>query len=883
MPAPDRITGKILLPELLAPAGSPESLRAAVAAGADAVYLSGKRFGARKYAANFSDSEIDEAIRFAHSRGVRVYITVNTLIHDRELKGVAEYLVWLYASGADAVLVQDIGIAALAREIVPDLPLHASTQMTIHNAAGVLWAAEQGFLRVVLARELALAEIQSIADRTRHTNIGLEIFAHGALCYSYSGQCLLSSVIGGRSGNRGMCAQPCRKQYALVCGKPDTFGRPKNIRTLPVPGRYVLSPKDLCTFRQLPKLVDAPIISLKIEGRMKSPEYVAVVVSTYRRALDAIRTGDWKPDPEAERDLLLAFNRGFTNGYLFGSRGKSVMGRDAPDNRGIRIGTVTGQDRKTGLAKIHLDDTCVPEPGDGLLFTGPSGTMEEWGFSLNTTPVRNDPASISVSLPRRVVPGSLVYITSSLALQAKARQIIAHPRHDPVHRIPVDLEVIVDARGRITIHGRTCSGSGKEVRISYQPDLTLVPARSRPLTRDQLEDQMRKSGDTPFVIRNCSVTYDGTLFTPVSGLNRVRRGFLAKAEEALLTSSLPRKDDVAQSRLRLASAFFRQPGGAGKGDAGTAPLSLNLSVCADTLEAVTGAVKEGCPAIWFEPAFLHPRHSCRAGVYSFRKLEGQVAEAMAVCRDGGARFVLKLPRITRNEYLDAVLPPLALLHSGGLLECMTENPGAAHAIRSLLPGITLSGGPGLNVFNHRTACHLSPPFRSLTLSPELSGSECGILIHSARRMGCRASFALMVQGSGDAMVTEDCLLEPVRHCLQGGMAASRDHLVYGIRDTTGHIFPIRTDGECRTRIGNAAETCLIDYLPAIRHAGISGVFIDACGRTGEYAGAMTRIYLDAIRQVESGTISGLPRLKDRIKTLAYGGITAGHFLRGLRE
>ena len=205
MTSPGSGTGSVCpaLPELLAPAGSPESLRAAIAAGADAIYLSGKRFGARKYAANFSDTEITEGIRLAHARGIRIYVTVNTLIHDRELRGVADYLVWLYAAGVDAVLVQDTGIASLAREVVPDLTLHASTQMTIHNTDGVLWAADQGFSRVVLARELPLAEIRTIAEKTRQTGVGLEVFVHGALCYSYSGQCLLSSVIGGRSGNRG--------------------------------------------------------------------------------------------------------------------------------------------------------------------------------------------------------------------------------------------------------------------------------------------------------------------------------------------------------------------------------------------------------------------------------------------------------------------------------------------------------------------------------------------------------------------------------------------------------------------------------------------------------------------------------------------------------
>jgi putative protease len=221
------------LPELLAPAGSPEAFHAAVAAGADAIYLSGKRFGARKYAMNFTDDELKDAIDFAHRRDVRVYVTINTLIHDQELDDVLEYLLWLYSIGTDAVLIQDLGIAALARKIVPLLPLHASTQMTIHSAEGVRWAAEQGFSRVVLARELTIEEIEDISQATKESAIGLEAFAHGALCYCYSGQCLLSSLIGGRSGNRGMCAQPCRKPYSMITADTDYYGRPSGIRELP--------------------------------------------------------------------------------------------------------------------------------------------------------------------------------------------------------------------------------------------------------------------------------------------------------------------------------------------------------------------------------------------------------------------------------------------------------------------------------------------------------------------------------------------------------------------------------------------------------------------------------------------------------------------------
>jgi putative protease len=255
---------------------------------------------------------------------------------------------------------------------------------------------------------------------------------------------------------------------------------------------------------------------------------------------------------------------------------------------------------------------------------------------------------------------------------------------------------------------------------------------------------------------------------------------------------------------------------------------------------------------------------------------------MALCRNAGARFVLKLPQITRDRYLSAVVPAIAELHCDGLTECLVENTGAAHAIRALVPGIALSGGTGLGTFNHRSACNFSPLFQSLTLSPELSGDECRDLVRAARREGCSASFALIVQGIAGAMVTEDCILEPVQHCRRG---RGNGDAFFGIRDTTGRIFPLRTDGECRTRIGNAVETCLIDHLPGICQGGIGEVVIDARGRTGAYAGAMTRIYRDAISRSSAGAGAEWQpgALKERIKAIAYGGITAGHFLRGLKE
>ena len=283
------------IPELLAPAGSIENLKASINAGADAVYLSGKKFGARQFAPNFDLKEMEEAINYAHIRGVKAYVTVNTLIKETELSQICDHLLQVYSMGADAIIVQDLGVARLARKLIPDMDLHCSTQMTIHNPQGVSWAADNGFKRVILAREMSLKDIELTARQNANKNIELEVFAHGAICYSYSGQCLLSSFIGGRSGNRGMCAQPCRQNYQLILAKTDKYGKYGDLDNIPMKDQYLLSTKVLAIYFHLEQIAKSSVDSIKIEGRMRPPEYVANVVKIYREALHLLSRGKWKP------------------------------------------------------------------------------------------------------------------------------------------------------------------------------------------------------------------------------------------------------------------------------------------------------------------------------------------------------------------------------------------------------------------------------------------------------------------------------------------------------------------------------------------------------------------------------------------------------------
>jgi putative protease len=883
MPVSSPIRKEKLPPELLAPAGSPEAFRAAVAAGADAVYLSGKRFGARRAALNFTDAEIEEAVRYAHSRDISVYVTINTLIHDRELSEVAEYLVWLYSIGVDAVLVQDSGVVALARDIVPLLPLHASTQMTLHSSEGVRWAIEQGFSRVVLSRELSLDDVTRIGQETGESGIGLEVFAHGALCYSYSGQCLLSSVIGGRSGNRGMCAQPCRKPYTLMTGETDEYGRPTGLHELPSPDRYLLSPKDLCSYENLLQLVNSPVVSLKIEGRMKSPEYVAIVVSTYRRALDAITAGKAYQSPQGLQDLALAFNRGFTSGYLFGKSSGDVMGRDAPDNRGMCIGKVSRYDEKSKTVTVRTNGYGLPGPGDGLLFTHPKNPGHDYGFSLNTVPLQKK-GEITIKVPHTAEPGSDVFMTSSTDVEMRAREIIAHPPFGLRHPVPVDLDVRIDNGGNLVLEGLIHTRKGRAIPLEYRADFCLVPARSHPLTREQVEQQLKKTGGTQFTVRNFALTYAGDLFTPLAGLNRVRREFLTQAAEMMVAHAVPSDESVEQARQRwngLKPDVITRPV---QSNDNASSSSLVLGVYSDSLLSVKKAVEAGCDVIYFEPGFTTEECTCR-NITGFTSFESQIITALGVCRDAGIRFVLKFPRITSNNYLDSVLPKVLQMVGQDITDVMVENFGTAHALMQSHPAPDLSGSIGLNMFNHEAVRHLSSFFRLVTLSPELSRDEIRLLIHAARLRGCSPSFALIVQGSSEAMVSENCILQPGLSCIR----KERDNdppAFFGIMDVTGRTFPVRIDGECRSHIYNSAEICLIDHLPSLIQMGIDEVVIDTRGRTGAYAGEMIRLYREAILLAKKGVRTGdhpFEFLKDAVKRLAVGGITTGHFVRGLKE
>lgn len=826
-------------PELLAPAGSPEALKAAIAAGADAIYLAGRRFGARHYAANFSDDELQAAIDYAHLHGVRIYVTVNTLVSDAELTDVTRYLLWLYEIGVDAVLVQDIGVATIAQEIVPDLPLHASTQMTIHNREGVAQAERKGFSRVVLARELTLAEIEDIIETSE---IGIEVFAHGALCYCYSGQCLLSSVIGGRSGNRGMCAQPCRKPYRLVTAEMDEHCRPGDLQVVPTEGDYLLSTRDLAVYPDLDRLARTPVACLKIEGRMRSAEYVATVVSIYRHALDAIAAGDaWSPSEKDMQDLELAFNRKFTVGYTLGAT--DIMARDRPGNRGVPIGTVTGYNPRRQEATVRLNNEIMPRSGDGLVFCTDEPERDV-GTLIYGNPVPHH-GSIRVRVAKPVGRGARAFLTKSAELEERARKIVENLRP-----IPIDLKVTWHD-GTPYFEGELPGPEEEKIRVSYQADLKMEPARNRPLFSKKIAEHFTRTGGTPFTIRRLDLSYPGGLFAPSGALNQARREFLREVEEAVAASWRPNQDEVHAARKRTESVtmgFIRQ-------DRDTEQLPT-ISIYTNTVEEIRAATRAGVRTIYFEPP----------GPVSHAILE----EIADLCLAEGAEPVWKWPPITRRSFLDAATPHLQSAHGAGICGVMVSGLGAADAVRKIEPRMKLFGAVGLNIWNHRTLMDLTPLFLRCTVSPELPAADLSRLAGSAGQGA--PHLEVLAQGNVEALVTEDRL----------AASASCDRFL-GLQDRRGRVFPIWCDDESRTYIANAVETCLIDYLPQIIEMGIDAIAIDARGRGPRYAEEMTRFYLDGIEAADRGDAGTLSKLKEEVKKRALGGITGGHFTRRLAE
>ena len=490
--------------EILSPAGSLESLMAAVAAGADAVYIGGTKFGARAYADNLDEETMLKAIDYVHLHGRKIYLTINTLLKEQELRNdLYQYLLPYYKGGMDAVIVQDLGVLMFVKEHFPDLPIHASTQMTITDLLGAKFIEKQGVERVVTSREMHLDEIKEISDNTK---LEIESFVHGALCYCYSGQCLYSSMIGGRSGNRGQCAQPCRLPYKVQGEKKD---------------QYLLSLKDICTLEYIPELVESGIYSFKIEGRMKKPEYVAFVTAMYRKYVDLYLgkgKDGFKVDPKDKEKLLDLYNRGgFHGGYYYTQNGREMISLDRPNHAGVPVLQVIRYQGKMitakAIADIHAGDVIeLPDGKENFTFANAVQRGEEVLFQTHKKQVFGKNTVLN-----RVRNESLLREIQDTIIKGKVKE-----------KINGKLILSKDVSAKLILEF-------EDIRVEVRGDAPQE-AVNQPIDVARIEKQMRKTGNTEFVFENLEVELSGDLFMPMQSLNELRRLGMEALKEQILSS-----------------------------------------------------------------------------------------------------------------------------------------------------------------------------------------------------------------------------------------------------------------------------------------------------------------------------------------------------------
>lgn len=852
------------IPELLAPAGSLDAVRAALANGADAVYLGAERFNARDEGAQLTLDELAESCRLAHERGKRIYLTLNTLVKPGELADALALLGACIDRGVDAAIVQDIGLVRLVQRVYSGFELHGSTQMTVHDARGAAVLRELGLRRVVLARENTLEDIRAI--RAAVPELELETFVHGALCISYSGQCYMSGMISERSANRGSCAQSCRKDYTLA-----------DAATGEVLDRgYLISAKDLAAAEHLEEIARAGVHTLKIEGRKKRPEYVATVTRSYRELLDRIRRGEPATLPEGERqDLVQIYSRGFTGGMYGGRAGRSYITRDHPDNRGVLLGTVVGWER----GEIVVELSAPVAPGDGLAIEPPPGGRGE-GVGFTVTAVRtlvrrNEVTRQAIASRARVPVGWHVLRTSHAALLERARASYAalvgpmRPR-----KVRLDVRAFGSAGGPLKLLF-TAAGTTVDVRTTVE----LVPARKHGLDQAQLRQQLGRLGETPFALGTVDATglSDG-LFLPVSELNAARQRavdqLLAERDWALEARMAERRARIEEAVVAVERGTREARGADEPRDgvrlaAGSQPPAANdrfpraparpFTLAADTyrLDDARAAAEAGATEVSFDPFLRHPMPP--------------LARVRALADELTARGVtlrLRTPTIIRPEerkavdkWLDLGLPILSG-HVGLVAELART-------------GRDVVADYAVNCFNQHTAGEFfGRGVQRVVLSVELTTDELAAVAAPWGGM----DVDVVVYGRPEGMTIEHCVLSAAFDrvpttcrdlCVQA-------HPLVQLTDPAGYTFPVATDAACRNRLLHSRPIEGSEFLPRLWRAGIRGYRL-LFNVPGEPVSELVGRYRAAL---ETMAAAGEPPLHE-IRALVGSAFTRGHFARAV--
>lgn len=822
--------------ELLAPAGGWEAFLAAMENGADAVYIGGKNYSARHSAENFDDDQIKAAVEYAHCRNKKVYVTVNTLIDNTEFEAALDYIYHIHNLGVDAIIVQDLGLLQAADCLMPAVRLHASTQMTIHNAAGVEFVTQHGARRVVLARELSLEHLRSIHQAVPDTE--LEYFIHGALCYCYSGQCLFSSMVGGRSGNRGRCAQPCRLAYRLFSGSTHNRVELKDA------GKYLLSPADLCLLPFISLLQQAGVTSLKIEGRMKRPEYVATVARTYREVLDRLEQDEnYNPPAQLADNLLKIFNRNFSSGYLFPRRGQ-FLSTTRPNNRGVYVGRVMEQSKNYETSIKLVSDVSV---GDGLDVwvskgRGPACTVRQMRVNGNLVEEADRGDIITVQLNGPAGPGDRVFKTHDARLLARAMESIR-----PRSRNKILIKARVTLRSDQPMQIRFIDGEG-HIGEAFTNSCAQT-ARKHPLTEDVLRDKLERLGNTPFELGEIEFSSDPGLMMPFSDINEARRQAVEDLCHIRLQASKPPEINY-QDYLPRKREFLA-------GTTGRSSKKPLLSIMVSTLEQAEAAIKSGADQVYLGLEGLMTRKRLTA------------AELNQLAESAGSQHSQLIPALPRIQTPGQERAFEVVSASG--LPVLAGNPGSIR--RCLEKGWDVRGDYTLNVFN-RFALRflLQEGLAGVCLSPELNFTQLGQFPNLDQA-------ELLVHGELIIMLSQYCMLSGVM-----GQAdkcpgfCQQDH--YYLKDELGYEFPVETDADCRFYVFNSRTLCMLDELDKVMALRPGSIRIEARRMKPEAVRETLTWYRRALDEIWAGL---KPDLQNYKELLLPPGIpfTRCHFYRGV--
>lgn len=830
----------MVLTELLAPAGSYDILVVAINAGADAVYIAGQRYGARAFAQNFTSEEIEQAVNYAHLNGASVHVTVNTLFNSKEILEVLKYIQYLYRTGVDAVIVQDIGLIYLINKFIPEMEVHSSTQMTLRDYNSILWAHDEGIKRVILPREMSIDEIKNISTRLEKENIkmDLEVFGHGSLCYCISGDCYMSSFISGRSANRGACAQPCRSMYKL------------RYHNHSISNGCLISTHDLATYKNVKAISDAGIISLKIEGRLKSEDYVATVVNAYRTMIDHMNDENNSDRiMQLEEDLNLIFNRYYTNGYILNDNPGQVMGRESSFHQGLYLGKIISIDNEDVIIEFKNKNHPILEKGDGIGFKHNNHIR---GIYLDKI-VEQTEEFIHIQTTRDIRVGSEVYISYSKRLHDKQKQFqkeIIKPH------IPLSMDITPNKKRSLTLNVSFKIGNDV-ISFGYKSERKFDEAINKPLDEETIINQMKKSGNTPFIVENVKVTnLPDNVFMPIGKLNNIRRKVLDIASEKLLEYYVPNPNEAGSIRKNIKKYikdYKNTKSNVKKSD------YVSLNVYVDNLELLTIANRNAIDRIYFDASYLYDNKEDY-----FKNIEELIRKAYTIAID--KELVWVLSAFTSDEDLDKIVKiNNNLLKDNIKVSIMGDSP----SLTRTFPDNDIYGAHNLNIWNEYSVAMLDKNnFKSTTISSELSRDEIKELVQKSKRFNTQLE--LIVQGNQEIMVSKDNFSN-----LNEGFDLDIETEEYVVLEDKNNKakYKIYFDYNNQSHFFNNDMLCLIDEIDELKEMGIESITIDGRFTKDTYLSKIINLYIQRLREKN-------PKKKysENVDSISYSKLNKGNYV-----